>query len=75
MKLVKVTDIKKRVPCREKEYSVRERCVNCGMNFFLIIPKGSLVYDHIHTKEANKIKCEHCGCNPFNNGFSICSPM
>ena len=67
IKIVSVAEAqdKKGKLCDEREYSVRTRCTNCEMDFFLIIPKGTTKYDYTSNGEAQKVKCEHCGCNPF----------
>ena len=67
IKIVSIAEAqdKKGKICGEKEYSIRTHCDNCKMDFFLIIPKGTTEYDYTQSADAQKAKCEHCGCNPF----------
>ena len=43
---------------KSNSYMAEARCVNCGNDQELKIPKGNIA-----VSKAGKIKCKDCGCN------------
>lgn len=40
-----------------REYAAKIKCENCGNVYYIAIPKGELVNEHLQMEE-----CPNCGC-------------